>query len=134
VAARSNAWDFGRALAGIVGSNPAGGMDVCLLWVVCCQIEVPATGRSLVQRSAIECGLSECDLEASKGGSLGPIWAVAPQERKGKESVKDIKSLTAAQELDIIKRLYKDERCRHIRPAFNCVIEGEKYLSPKGQS
>jgi hypothetical protein len=23
----------GRALAGTVGSNPAGGMDVCLLWV-----------------------------------------------------------------------------------------------------
>jgi hypothetical protein len=25
----------GRSLAGIVGSNPAGGMDVCLLWVLC---------------------------------------------------------------------------------------------------
>ena len=25
----------GRALAGIAGSNPAGGMDVCLLWVLC---------------------------------------------------------------------------------------------------
>jgi hypothetical protein len=31
VAARSNAWVFGRSLAGTVGSNQAGGMDVCLL-------------------------------------------------------------------------------------------------------
>ena len=28
VAARSEAWVCGRSLAGIVGSNPAGGMDV----------------------------------------------------------------------------------------------------------
>ena len=31
VAAWSNAWVCGQWLAGIVGSNPAGGMDVCLL-------------------------------------------------------------------------------------------------------
>jgi hypothetical protein len=31
VAARSRALVFGRSLAGIVGSNPVGGMDVCLL-------------------------------------------------------------------------------------------------------
>jgi hypothetical protein len=31
VAARSKVWVCGRWLGGIVGSNPAGGMDVCLL-------------------------------------------------------------------------------------------------------
>ena len=31
VAAGSKAWVLGRSLAGIVGSNPARGMDVCLL-------------------------------------------------------------------------------------------------------
>jgi len=31
VAARSMAWVYGRSLRGIVASNPAGGMDVCLL-------------------------------------------------------------------------------------------------------
>ena len=31
VAARSKAWVCGRSLAGIVGSNPAGDMNVCLL-------------------------------------------------------------------------------------------------------
>jgi len=29
------AWFYGRSLAGIAGSNSAGGMDVCLLWVLC---------------------------------------------------------------------------------------------------
>jgi hypothetical protein len=31
VAMRSKAWVCGRLLAGIVGSNPSGGIDVCLL-------------------------------------------------------------------------------------------------------
>jgi hypothetical protein len=30
-AARSKAWVCGRSLAGILGSNPAGGTDVCFL-------------------------------------------------------------------------------------------------------
>ena len=33
-AARPKAWVCGRSLAGIAGSNPPGGMDVCLLWVL----------------------------------------------------------------------------------------------------
>jgi hypothetical protein len=35
VAARSKSWVSGRLLAGIAGSNPAGGMDVYLLLVLC---------------------------------------------------------------------------------------------------
>ena len=35
VAARSKALVCGRSPAEIVGSNPAGGMDVCLLWMLC---------------------------------------------------------------------------------------------------
>jgi len=31
VVARSKAWVFGRSLAGTAGSNPAEGVDVCLL-------------------------------------------------------------------------------------------------------
>ena len=31
VAARSKAWACGRSLAGIAGSNPDSGMDVCVL-------------------------------------------------------------------------------------------------------
>ena len=32
---RSKAWIYGRSFAGIADSNPAGGMDVCLLLVPC---------------------------------------------------------------------------------------------------
>ena len=39
-------------------------MSVCCECCVC-QVEVSATGWSLVQRSATECGVSECDREAS---------------------------------------------------------------------
>ena len=35
VAARSQAWVCDPSLDGIAGSNPAGCMDVCLLWVLC---------------------------------------------------------------------------------------------------
>jgi hypothetical protein len=37
-----------------------------LVSVVCCQVEVSASGWSLVQRSPAECGVSECGREASK--------------------------------------------------------------------
>jgi hypothetical protein len=32
---------------------------------MCCQVEVSGSGRSFVQRSPTECGVSECDREAS---------------------------------------------------------------------
>jgi hypothetical protein len=39
---------------------------------VSCQVEVSATGWSLVQRSPTECGVSTvCDRETSKLGGLG---------------------------------------------------------------
>ena len=41
-----------RPLSGIAGSNRTAGMDVCLLLsVVCCQVEISASDRSLVQRN-----------------------------------------------------------------------------------
>jgi len=48
----------------------------CCLSVVCCQVEVSATGWSLVQRSPTECEVSECDREASiMRGTLAP-WGL----------------------------------------------------------
>jgi len=48
-------------------------MDVLsVVSVVCCQAEVPATGRSLVQRSPTERGVYECDRETS---TLKRPWA-----------------------------------------------------------
>jgi hypothetical protein len=47
---------FGRVLAGIVGLNPKGGMDVCLLWVLCVvKAQVSVTDWSLIQSSPTEC-------------------------------------------------------------------------------
>jgi len=43
VAAPSKEWVYGRSLAGLAGSNPTGGINVCLS-VVCCQVEVSASG------------------------------------------------------------------------------------------
>jgi hypothetical protein len=57
VVLRSKVWVCCRSLAGIAGANCSG--------VGCCQVEVSATSRSLVQRSPTECGVSECDLETS---------------------------------------------------------------------
>jgi hypothetical protein len=59
MAARYKAWGCSRSLAGIPGWNSAGGHG-CLSVVsdVCCQVEVSASGLSLVQRSPTECGLS----------------------------------------------------------------------------
>jgi hypothetical protein len=58
----------GRSVSGIVGSNSAGGMTVCLLWVLCVarsHVEVSVSVWSLVQRSPIDCGVPECNREAS---------------------------------------------------------------------
>jgi len=61
VAARFKVWVYRCPLAGIVGPNPAGGMDVCpsLVRVVWCQVEDSASVRSLVQKSPTECCLSK---------------------------------------------------------------------------
>jgi len=55
----------GRCLAGTVSSNTAGGMDICLLWMLCCQVQVSASGWLPFQRSSTNCGVSiECDCKA----------------------------------------------------------------------
>ena len=44
------------SIVGIADSSPDGGMYVCLVSVVCCVVEVSATGWSFVQRSPNEWG------------------------------------------------------------------------------
>ena len=52
-----------------------------LLNVVCCQVVVSATGRSLVQRSSTECCVPECDLETSTKGKSRPTRTSDPREQ-----------------------------------------------------
>ena len=65
VAVRSDVWFCSQSLAGTAGSNTPSGMDVLsTVAVVCCQVEVAATGRSFVQSSPTKYGcLTECDRE-----------------------------------------------------------------------
>jgi hypothetical protein len=66
VATLSKAWVCDRSLDGNVGSKPEGSHGfLSLVSVVFCQVEVSATGRSLVQRGPTECCASECGREAS---------------------------------------------------------------------
>jgi hypothetical protein len=51
------------------------------LFLVCCQVEVSAAGRSLVQRSPTECGVSECDTEASIARSPWPSRGCGANEK-----------------------------------------------------
>jgi hypothetical protein len=66
VAALCKAWVYGRSLAVVVGSNHVGGHGcLSIVSVVCCQVAVSSSGRSLVRRSPTECSVSECNREAS---------------------------------------------------------------------
>jgi len=59
VATRCKAWLCGILLVGIAGSNPAGGMDMSLVSAGCCEVEVSATGGSLVRGLPTEWSVSE---------------------------------------------------------------------------
>jgi len=67
MAARPKASVCGSSIVGIAGSNSSRGMEVRLSLVsgVCCQVEISASGWSLVQRNLIKCGVSECVRKAS---------------------------------------------------------------------
>ena len=46
--------------------------------LICCQVEVSATGQSLVQKSPTDCGASFCVIyKPGALGGPGPRWAVA---------------------------------------------------------
>jgi hypothetical protein len=77
MATRSKMWVWGLLLAGIAGSK-IGCMDICILlgFCVCCQVEISATGRSLVQRRPTLSDASECYLDTSKMRKPTPTRAV----------------------------------------------------------
>jgi hypothetical protein len=79
VATPSKSWVCDCPLGGIVSWNPAGGTDACL-WFVCCQVEVSAMDRSLVQGSPTKCSVSECDFETS---AMKRPWSTRAVEPAG---------------------------------------------------
>jgi hypothetical protein len=60
------------------------GAWMSLISVVCCRVEVSATGRSVLQRSPTECGASECDRAAS---TMRTPWPTNGRRAMEKESV-----------------------------------------------
>jgi hypothetical protein len=50
--------------------------------VVYCQVEVSASGRSLIQRSPTVCGVSECDFQTSSMMRPRPSRAFEPREKR----------------------------------------------------
>jgi hypothetical protein len=55
-------------------------MFVCC--VVCCQVEVSASGWSLVQRSPTDCGASCVIKKPRKWGGHGPLGGCYPPPKK----------------------------------------------------
>jgi len=69
----------------------------CCEYCVCCQVQVSATSRSLIQRSPTDCAASLCVIEKrSEWGSTGPLGAVAP-----KTNIYPSKNHSALQRVDI---------------------------------
>jgi len=74
-------WSAAARLLGLWGRIPPEAW-MSLVSVVCCQVEVSATGRLHVQRNPTDCGLSECDREISKMVRSRPTMAVEPGEKR----------------------------------------------------
>jgi len=60
-------------LLGLRFLNPLRTRTLSLVSIVCRRVEVFATGQSLVQRSPIDCRVSECDRETSTRRRTWPI-------------------------------------------------------------
>jgi hypothetical protein len=84
VAARSKTWVYGRSLAGIAGSNPAEAW-MSVVSVVWCQLEVSASGWSLVQRNLTECGVCVCVIRCTIN-HLHRQWV----DRQGSDEAEEI--------------------------------------------
>jgi len=68
-------------IAGIAGSNPSWLWYLFLVSVVNCQVKISATGRSPIERSPTECGVSEYHRGTSYRGRR-PTMAVQPWQQK----------------------------------------------------
>jgi len=73
--------------------------------VVCCQVEVSASGWSLVQRIPTECGVSECDREAS---TVRRPWPTRGYRALTQESIK-VWNMWLTASLDLINWLRTSE-------------------------
>jgi len=66
---------------------PRGHGFLSVVIVVCCRIEVSASGLSLVQRSPTDCGASECGRKSSILRRPWPLGVVAPRNNRQSVSI-----------------------------------------------
>jgi len=125
VTARSEAWVCGRLLAGMAGLNPAVDMNVLsLVSVVCCQIEVSATGQSPVQSIPTECGASLCVINYNNI-PLCLQWVERrgqnKRERKKKERKKKERNNKQKYEFNC-SAVFCFELCSCLHMIFHCLF------------
>ena len=84
MSARSKAWVCGRSLAVIPGLYSTGGHGcLSVVSVVCCQVDVSVSGRSLVRWSHTEYGvIGEGDREAPYTEVMTQNGIETPQKKK----------------------------------------------------
>ena len=89
VAARSKAWVCGRSPAEIVGSNPIGGIDVCLLWVLCVVRYRSLRRADHSSRGVLPTVVRRCVWfrKPQEWGGHDPRWVAAPQQKKKLEKM-----------------------------------------------
>jgi len=80
VAARSKAWVFGHSLSGFVGYNPAGGMNVCSLWLLCV-IRQRALCRADHSSREILSIIVTVTVKCRQSGGPGPLGALELWEK-----------------------------------------------------
>ena len=85
MAARSNAWVCGRSVAGIAGSNTAGGMYVSSE----CRVLSDKTLCDWPIPRPEECGESECDVERSTKGPGTSRAAASQQQQQQQQQQKE---------------------------------------------
>jgi len=83
LAERINVWACGCWLAGIAGSNPAWGINVCLVWVLCFFRYRSLRRSDHSSRGVVLSVVSDCDLEASTMGRPRPAYGSWSPTREG---------------------------------------------------
>jgi hypothetical protein len=86
VSSLSKAWFSDRTLTGVKGLNPTGDTYLSVVNVVCCQVQVSATGRLPVERSPTEWDVSEYDPEIS---TLSSPWSARAAESHPKKKTQN---------------------------------------------
>jgi len=80
VAARCKVWVNGHSLSGFVGSNPAGGMNVCSLWLLCVIRQRSLCRADHSSREILSIMVCECEVSA-----VGRSWPTRVYRAMGKK-------------------------------------------------